>query len=107
MTEETMLNEAEKAVQLKERGTTQEKVEQALSVCSEWVRDESGEWKKDCYRCCFWDDSDIAALMCGGRLMKEALGVIRKQKTRIEDLEKTVRRLSKELAQVSQREWNG
>ena len=106
MTEETMLNDAERAVQLKERGTPREKVEQALSVCSAWVQDESGEYKKDCYRCCYWDDEDIAALMCGERLMKDALDVIRKQKARIADLEETVRRMSKELAQVSQREWN-
>ena len=106
MTEETMLNDAERAVQLKERGSPREKVEQALSVCSEWVRDASGEWKKDCYRCCYWDNPDIAALMCGGRLMKDALEVIQKQKARIEELEETVRRMSKELAQASQREWN-
>ena len=46
MTEETMLNDAERAVQLKKRGSPREKVEQALSVCSEWVQDASGEWKK-------------------------------------------------------------
>ena len=107
MTNEEKLNEAEKAVRMKETGTPQEKVEQALDVCRVWYRDESGEYKKDCYRCCYWDDEDIAALMCGERLKTDALDVIRKQKKRIEDLETTVRTMSNELAKARQREWNG
>lgn len=107
MDAERMLNEAETAVQLKERGTTREKVEQALSVCCEWVRDESGDYRKDCYRCCYWDEADKATLMCPERLMKDARETIRIQKERIESLEHTNRTLSKQLAQASQREWNG
>ena len=67
-----MLNEAEAAVQLKKNGTAAEKVDQALSVCCEWVRDEKGEFRKDCYRCCYWDENDKATLMCPERLMKDA-----------------------------------
>jgi len=107
MTQEQKLNEAEKAVQLKANGTTRDKVEQALGVCSEWVQDASGEWKKDCYRCCYWDDNDIAALMCSGRLMKDARKVIQEQKQLIENLQHTNRSLSKQLVMASQREWNG
>ena len=72
-----MLNEAEAAAQLKANGTTVEKVDQALSVCCEWVRDETGEFRKDCYRCCYWDENDKATLVCPERLMKDAREVIR------------------------------
>jgi len=106
MDTERMLNEAERAVKLKERGTTQEKVEQGLSVCSEWVRDDSGEYKKECFRCCYWDENDKATVMCSERLMKDARELIRIQRARIESLEHTCRTMSRQLAQASQREWN-
>lgn len=86
MDEERMLNNAERAVQLKERGTTREQVEQALSVCCEWVRDASGEHKKDCYRCCYWDESDKAALMCSERLMRDARELIRARVLKLQEI---------------------
>lgn len=106
MDEEERLNEAEKAAELKAKGAMAEKVDQALGVCGEWVRDESGEFKKDCWRCCYWDEADLATMVCGERLMQDARKVIQQQKARIDELEDRVRKLSKELARVSQREWN-
>lgn len=72
--------EAEEAEKLKASGTTLEKVERALSICSEWVRDESGQQKKDCWRCPYWDDLDPAGINCGERMMKDAGEVIRQMK---------------------------
>jgi hypothetical protein len=43
---------------------------------------------------------------CGERLMNDAGIVIDEQKARIEDLEAQVRKMSKELVRVSQREYN-
>ena len=80
MTREQMLNEAEKANLLKMNGTMQEKVEQALGVCSKWVADEAGELNKECYKCCYWDPEDIATMVCSEHLMEDALTVILEQK---------------------------
>lgn len=82
-------------------------MDQALGVCSEWVRDESGEYRKDCYRCCYWDEADKAAVMCPEHLMRDARKLIREQKEQIESLQGRIRQMSKELVRATQREWNG
>lgn len=61
--------------------SAEERIKDALGVCSTWVRDESGDMRKDCIRCPYQDPTDPAGLCCGERLMKDA-------RKRIEDLEK-------------------
>lgn len=106
MDQEKKLQEAEKTADLKKNGILIDKVDQGLSVCSEWVRDESGEDKKDCWRCCYWDETDVTTLVCGERLMRDALHIIRQQKGRIKELEDQIMAMHKHLSQISQREWN-
>lgn len=106
MSEEEKLREAEKAVDLKKNGQMAEKVDQALGVCCEWVKDASGEDKKDCFRCCYWDDSDLATMVCGERLMRDARRLLQKQQCRIRELESQIMEMHRQLSQISQREWN-
>jgi hypothetical protein len=107
MSEEEKLREAEKAEDLKKNGQMIDKVDQALGVCCEWVKDASGEEKKDCFRCCYWDDNDVATLVCGERLMRDARYLIQKQQSRIKELENQIMEMHRQLSQISQREWNG
>lgn len=83
-----------------------DQIREGLSVCSQWVYDGRGDAKKDCGRCPFQDPTDPAGMNCGERLMNDAGILIDEQKARIEDLESQVRKMSKELARVSQREYN-
>lgn len=77
MDKERMLNDAERAVQLRAKGTLEEKVRQSLDVCSEWKKDENGEFGKECYRCVYLDkENDPLTLMCAERLMKDAGKII-------------------------------
>ena len=84
-----------------------EQIRQALGVCGEWVADGHGDARKDCQRCSYQDPADPAGMNCGERLMRDAGKVIDEQKARIEELEGQVRKMSRELARVSQREYNG
>lgn len=106
MSEEEKLKEAEKAEDLKKNGQMIEKVDQALGVCSQWVRDASGEDKKDCFRCCYWDDNDVATLVCGEHLMRDARFIIQKQQARIRELENQIMEMHRQLSRISQREFN-
>jgi len=86
---------------------TNEEIRKALNVCGEWVSDGHGDVRKDCISCPYQDPEDPAGMNCGERLMRDAGKVIDEQKARIEELEGQVRKMSRELARVSQREYNG
>lgn len=83
-----------------------EEIRGGLNVCSEWVHDGHGDAKKDCGRCPYQDPTDPAGMNCGERLMNDAGVLIDEQKARIEELESQVRKMSRELARSSQREYN-
>jgi len=86
---------------------TNEQIRQALGVCSVWVSDGHGDIRKDCFSCEYQDPADPAGMNCGERLMKDAGKLIDEQKQRIEDLQGQIRKMSRELARASQREYNG
>lgn len=91
---------------IKPKSGSNDQIREGLGVCSEWVSDGHGDVRKDCVRCPYHDPADPAGMNCGERLMNDAGILIDEQKARIEDLEAQVRKMSKELVRVSQREYN-
>ena len=83
-----------------------EDIRKGLKVCGEWVSDGRGDVKKDCISCPYQDPADPAGMNCGERLMRDAGMLIDEQNARIEELEAQVRKMSRELARASQREYN-
>ena len=85
---------------------TNDQIRDALNVCSVWISDGRGSVKKDCGKCPYYNPADPAGMNCGENLMRDAGTVMDEQKSRIEDLEGQIRKMSRELARASQREYN-
>ena len=88
------------------RSGTSDNIKGGLKICSMWVHDGHGDAMKDCGRCPYHSDTDPCGMNCGERLMHDADLLIAELEKRIEELEGTVRKLSHELANMSQREYN-
>lgn len=86
------------------RSGTDEQIRTALSVCSEWVTDSTGDIRKDCTSCPYRDENDPAGMNCGERLMADAGRLIDEMKEKIEHNRQRAHELVKEIDTICQGE---
>ena len=79
------------------RSGTDEQIMKALGVCSEWVRDDTGDTRKDCVSCPYRDENDPAGMNCGERLMADARGLIEEQKEKIDQFRQGAKEILKQF----------